>query len=64
MEHCCVVAEPQELLVYVISHVTAFLLLADFKYLIYSQSNFAQQTAGGEGGGDRKVWFQFLDISS
>lgn len=58
MKHCCVVAEPQELMVYVISHVTAFLLLADFKNLIYSQSNFAQYTerkAVGEGGGDRKT---------
>lgn len=57
MKHCCVVAEPQELMVYAISYVTAFLSLADFKYLIHSQSNFALQTnrkARGEGGGDRK----------
>lgn len=61
MKHCCVVAEPLGLMVYVISYLTAFLSLADFEYLIYSQSNFAQQTkrkARGEGGGDRK-WFDF-----
>lgn len=53
-------------MVYVISYITAFLSLADFKYLIYSQSNFAQQTkrkARREGGGDRKRFdFNFLDI--
>lgn len=47
-------------MVYVNSHGTALLSITDFKYLIYSQSNLAQEEIRGEAG----VSFESLDISS